>query len=340
MSGMVERPHSLLSQTPLPPLIPYAPLKQTDQSREGISCESQISAIRKSMGWSWILLQMQIRNQDKRASWFSDIRSIWNLSLRSSLISERSSTFSAQTGIDSEARTINPFLVAYQLDFAVLNSCCGVPGKQEICFHRKINQAILFGGDGPELTKSDVLAVNVLGDTAIHVAARWGATFTFLRKLLVQDMCVNATNLRGETFAHVLKFRLCLLAISVDDFFDTLLSLGFQFEIRDATGRTILAAMLASEFFRPETPRECLSGVERLLQPGSFVHTALSTPFHNKGLNIAIGEFLQALPEFLRREEFLGLDICDQGQIDQLLLKAMTSNAHLRNTFDRWFSSQ
>ena len=111
-----------------------------------------------------------------------------------------------------------------------INACCRYT---EDCMHRRLVRTIKKEGGEFALTGEDLNDVDEAGQTVLHLAARWGASWELLDFLITRVDNISAINCRGETFMHVLqptqlsnfwpRFHPLLQAISARDFrLDTL----------------------------------------------------------------------------------------------------------------------
>ncbi|KAK3394037.1 hypothetical protein B0H63DRAFT_33103 [Podospora didyma] len=82
-------------------------------------------------------------------------------------------------------------------------SCCS---KTVWCLHQRINAAVIHKqpADSFACTPEEVNTRDGLGNTALHVAARWGAPGPILFRLMALSSNPAVINQRHETFLHVL----------------------------------------------------------------------------------------------------------------------------------------
>jgi ankyrin repeat protein len=150
----------------------------------------------------------------------------------------------------NQQQTLRPPPLPHQQGFLanhfILNSCCRVT---EMCLHRKIAE---FADSYPQNIiyvfrplNIDVNETDAFKNSALHIAANWGMGLEVFEYLIVHGANVNAVNIAGQTFMHLLD----PINLSHDlRFFRTFLNelekSGFRFDARDHYGRTILLSLI------------------------------------------------------------------------------------------------
>jgi ankyrin repeat protein len=174
-------------------------------------------------------------------SWCSEVHSLWSdLSLSSftgSLKSRRSSTMTGvlpSTPDDWPTEMVDATWIPVKpydaINTFTINACCRYTDD---CMHRRLVRTIKKQGGEFALTGDDLNDADEAGQTVLHLAARWGASWELLEFLITRVDDISAINCRGETFMHVLqptqlsnfwpRFHPLLQAISARDFrLDTL----------------------------------------------------------------------------------------------------------------------
>lgn len=134
----------------------------------------------------------------------------------------------------------------------VVEVCCG---RRSECLHRKVVTAITERtGDPLQLPRVDFdpkdfhldTGRTVLNETVLHIAARWRDRPVSLLCELVQrctDELLNVKDYSGRTFVHLLDPG--SIAGSVCLLFRTLQDKRFRWALRDASGDTCLASLVA-----------------------------------------------------------------------------------------------
>ncbi|KAK4149761.1 hypothetical protein C8A00DRAFT_18601 [Chaetomidium leptoderma] len=81
--------------------------------------------------------------------------------------------------------------------------CCG---KTSWCIHQRIKAVLMHGSPAEtfDCTAAEADSRDGLGNTALHVAARWGAPGPVLLRIITLSSHPGIANNRGETFLHVL----------------------------------------------------------------------------------------------------------------------------------------
>ena len=150
--------------------------------------------------------------------------------------------------------------------------CCS---KTFWCIHQRISAVRTHGSPAGAFTctAAEVNSRDGLGNTALHVAARWGAPGPVLLRILALATHPGTTNHGGETFLHVLdpvSLALGELA-SITQF---LASRGFNFSQLDDTGSSFLARLTS----RPGSPFT-LDALQAVLSP--FPGPNRMSPLHH-----------------------------------------------------------
>ena len=143
----------------------------------------------------------------------------------------------------------NPGSTSYTLENQELvRFCCR---KTFWCIHQRISAVRTHGipAGAFTCTAAEVNSRDGLGNTALHVAARWGAPGPVLLRILALAMHPSVTNHRDETFLHVLD-PVSLASGELADIIQFLASTGFNFAQLDDTGSSFLARLTA----RPGSP--------------------------------------------------------------------------------------
>ncbi|KAK4039771.1 hypothetical protein C8A01DRAFT_46799 [Parachaetomium inaequale] len=127
--------------------------------------------------------------------------------------------------------------------------CCG---HTSWCIHQRIN-AVLVHGSPPDTfacTTAEVDSRDGLGNTALHVAARWGAPGPVLLRImtLASQSHLSAANNCGETFLHVLD-PTPLGPGDLAHIAEYLASRGFNFTQLDDTGQSFASRLMARPSF-------------------------------------------------------------------------------------------
>lgn len=129
--------------------------------------------------------------------------------------------------------------------------CCS---KTAWCLHQRINAVLAHSrpAESFSCTAAEVNSRDGLGNTALHVAARWGAPGPVLLRIMTLTAHLGATNHRGETFLHVLDPS-PLMPRELGHFTSYLASRGFNFTHRDDDGKSFIDRLLASPAFALES---------------------------------------------------------------------------------------
>jgi hypothetical protein len=138
--------------------------------------------------------------------------------------------------------------------------CCS---KTAWCIHQRINAVLMH--DSPADTFScaagEVNARDGLGNTALHVAARWGAPWQVLFRIMAMaSPHLDAANHRGETFLHVLDPS-SLVPRELAHIIRYLAGKGFGFAQLDETGQTFVSRLMASPAFTLESLEAVVSNL-------------------------------------------------------------------------------
>jgi hypothetical protein len=145
------------------------------------------------------------------------------------------------------------------------NGCCAFTSN---CFHRKIAEAITTNCDIFDIGHEECAAVDHLGETILHAAARWGASLNIFERLLRLHTDTQRANLRGETFMHLLDHDwLNSWYTEFIQLIECVHNADFNFDIRSATGRKFLTSLLLKKvaFLRiPEFLNDQMEGKEHI----------------------------------------------------------------------------
>ncbi len=138
--------------------------------------------------------------------------------------------------------------------------CCS---KTFWCIHQRISAVRTHGSPAEAFTCTavEVNSRDGLGNTALHVAARWGAPGLVLLRILEVATHPDAANHRGETFLHVLD-PVSLAPGELASITQCLASRGFNFAQLDNTGSSFLARLTS----RPGSPFT-LDALQAVLSP-------------------------------------------------------------------------
>lgn len=117
-------------------------------------------------------------------------------------------TTTAPSNLPSSSSSTSPHTLE---NLALVQSCCSQPppSPHHRCIHQRIT-AILTHPQPTTTTPpftctpAEANTTDALGNTTLHVAARWGAPGPVLFHILTLSIHPGATNQRGETFLHVL----------------------------------------------------------------------------------------------------------------------------------------
>ncbi|KAK3899589.1 hypothetical protein C8A05DRAFT_36794, partial [Staphylotrichum tortipilum] len=124
----------------------------------------------------------------------------------------------------------------------LVRSCCS---KTAWCIHQRIH-AILTHGSPAEAfvaTAAEVNRHDGLANTALHVAARWGAPGPVLFRIMTLASDLSAANHRGETFLHVLD-PAALGPRELAHMVQFLVGKSFSFTWLDETSKTFLTRLM------------------------------------------------------------------------------------------------
>jgi hypothetical protein len=131
----------------------------------------------------------------------------------------------------------------------LVRSCCG---STSWCIHQRINAVLMHGSPAETFacTATEVDSRDGLGNTALHVAARWGAPGPVLFRImtLASQSHLSAANHRGETFLHVLD-PTPLAPGELAYIAEHLASRAFNFAQLDDTGQSFATRLLARPSF-------------------------------------------------------------------------------------------
>lgn len=125
--------------------------------------------------------------------------------------------------------------------------CCG---RTSWCIHQRINAVLMHGSPAETFacTAAEVNSRDGLGNTALHVAARWGAPGPVLFRIMMLASDSNTTNHRGETFLHVLD-PTPLTSGELVHLTKRLARSGFDFTQLDKTGQNFASRLLSRPSF-------------------------------------------------------------------------------------------
>jgi hypothetical protein len=149
----------------------------------------------------------------------------------------------------------------------LVRSCCG---QTSWCIHQRINAVLMHGSPAETFacTAAEADSHDGLGNTALHVAARWGAPGPVLFRImtLASQSHLSAANYRGETFLHILD-PTPLAPGELAHMAEYLASRAFNFTQLDDTGQSFATRLLA----RPSFALESLEAVFcHLSEPDRF----------------------------------------------------------------------
>ncbi len=138
--------------------------------------------------------------------------------------------------------------------------CCS---KTFWCIHQRISAVRTHGSPAGAFTctAAEVNNRDGLGNTALHVAARWGAPGPVLLRILALTTHPGTTNYCGETFLHVLD-PVSLAPGDLASITQFLASRGFNFAQLDGTGSSFLTRLTS----RPGSPFT-LDALQAVLSP-------------------------------------------------------------------------
>ncbi|KAM5360137.1 hypothetical protein ACJZ2D_013952 [Fusarium nematophilum] len=187
----------------------------------------------------------------------------------------------------------------------IITLCCRY---RRNCLHRKVFTAIK-GEDLPTDSRADVLTDDdflagcgrdVLGETGLHIAARWGAPAELFKKLLCQvsTPAINIKSRAGETFMHILALAwICTQPEALLEIFKDALAKGFNQLALNRLGQNFLASLIPPQETRLDatTLFEVSKGLRIfLLAPRSALNGLLASPGANhQTVADEISEFLQ-----------------------------------------------
>ncbi|KAH6854591.1 hypothetical protein B0I37DRAFT_34261 [Chaetomium sp. MPI-CAGE-AT-0009] len=125
--------------------------------------------------------------------------------------------------------------------------CCG---RTSWCIHQRINAVLMHGSPAETFacTAAEVNSRDGLGNTALHVAARWGAPGPVIFRIMMLASHLNAANHRGETFLHVLD-PTPLAPGELAHITKRLAHSGFDFTQLDQTGQSFASRLLSRPSF-------------------------------------------------------------------------------------------
>ncbi|EAQ89306.1 hypothetical protein CHGG_05925 [Chaetomium globosum CBS 148.51] len=126
--------------------------------------------------------------------------------------------------------------------------CCG---RTSWCIHQRINAVLMHGSPAETFacTATEVNSRDGLGNTALHVAARWGAPGPVLSRILTLASHPATTNHRGETFLHVLD-PTALTPLELTHLTKRLTRRGgFDFTQLDEAGQSFASRLLSRSSF-------------------------------------------------------------------------------------------
>jgi ankyrin repeat protein len=145
-----------------------------------------------------------------------------------------------------------------------INACCRY---SEDCMHRRLVRTIKKQGGEFALTGEDLNDVDEAGQTVLHLAARWGASWELLEFLITRVDDISAINCRGETFMHVLqpkqlpnfwpRFHPLLQSITARD---------FRLDALDCNGQTFFTRLVVQLDQSDHTLLEKYYILEKLLE--------------------------------------------------------------------------
>ncbi|KAH6630665.1 hypothetical protein B0J18DRAFT_363310 [Chaetomium sp. MPI-SDFR-AT-0129] len=129
--------------------------------------------------------------------------------------------------------------------------CCS---KTAWCIHQRINAILMHGSPAESFTctAAEASGCDALGNTALHVAARWAAPAPVLSRIMAMSSNPSAVNHCGETFLHVLDPS-SLAPQDMAHITQYLVGRSFYFARPDETGRTCISRLLSRTSFSLES---------------------------------------------------------------------------------------
>lgn len=129
--------------------------------------------------------------------------------------------------------------------------CCSKTGW---CLHQRINAVLVHSQPAEtfDCTPAEVNLRDGLGNTALHVAARWGAPGPVLFRIMTVASHLGLTNHRGETFLHVLDPS-SLAPRDLSNMIKYLTDRGFNFTQLDESGQSFVNRLMSSLSFTLES---------------------------------------------------------------------------------------
>jgi hypothetical protein len=129
--------------------------------------------------------------------------------------------------------------------------CCS---KTAWCLHQRINAVLAHSRPAETFACTAAEANNRdgLGNTALHIAARWGAPGPVLLCIMTLTTHLNVVNNRGETFFHVLDPS-SLAPRELAHLTKYLASRSFNFTHVDENGQSFIDRLLSYPSFNLES---------------------------------------------------------------------------------------
>lgn len=150
--------------------------------------------------------------------------------------------------VEDVHRLPNPGSTSHTLENQELvRFCCS---KTSWCIHQRINAVLMHGSPASTFacTAAEASSRDGLGNTALHVAARWGAPGPVLFRIMTLASHPGATNHHGETFLHVLD-PISLTPKDLSHLTQFLTTKAFNFTHADRTNQTFLSRLLSRPSF-------------------------------------------------------------------------------------------
>ncbi|KAK4240698.1 hypothetical protein C8A03DRAFT_31188 [Achaetomium macrosporum] len=134
-----------------------------------------------------------------------------------------------------------------QENHELVRFCCS---KTAWCIHQRINDVLMHGSPTETFacTTAEADCRDGLGNTTLHVAARWGAPCAVLFRIMTLASHPSVVNQRGETFLHVLD-PTSLVPEELAELTKYLVSRDFHFLQLDGTGQSFIDRLVSRPSF-------------------------------------------------------------------------------------------
>ena len=280
---------------------------------DSASSESNEPEKRKRIRLSWLRERFSGSGPDRPpSSVLMDIRSLLSSrSLSSSFLSRSSSSASLHTSPTTPpAQDLFSDKAFARYNELIIKFCCA---KRWDCLHRRASQ--LCSGEslekvlGKDLPKGRYILDerDIWNSTLLHLLAQWGKDVSVVHLICqilpyAEYSVINARNINGDTFLHVLGLRWYALVADTEteDLANSLINvasvLRFQFNVRNSRGQNAFATFIPEKIEaavlgvcpsgNPWRAARTLRGMLGVQDGGLFLSQSLATITHETKASI------------------------------------------------------